>query len=150
MKKKRKKKNGKLIPFLVGVLCVSALSSFLDSKDEEIIPTTEPTEIVSEVTQETIQQVTEAPTEAPTQATEPPVTELSTEAPTTAPTEASTESTDSQKVTYVLNINPSSMKFHYPGCKSVSKMKESNKQIFEGTREEVIAMGYSPCGNCHP
>ncbi len=51
-------------------------------------------------------------------------------------------------VTYVLNIN--SHKFHYPGCKSVGIMKSQNRKDFYGTREEAVAMGYQPCGNCHP
>ena len=50
--------------------------------------------------------------------------------------------------TYILNKN--TKKFHKPTCKSVRQMKESNKRTFEGTRTEVINMGYSPCGNCHP
>ena len=50
--------------------------------------------------------------------------------------------------TYVLNTN--SHKFHWPDCSSVDDMKESNKQIFTGTRDEVIAMGYDPCGRCKP
>ena len=51
---------------------------------------------------------------------------------------------------YVLNTNPKSMKFHYPSCKSVKQMNEENKAFFTGTREEVIAMGYDPCGSCKP
>jgi len=50
--------------------------------------------------------------------------------------------------TYILNTN--SHRFHYPDCSSVSKMSEKNKQLFEGTRDEVIAMGYKPCGQCNP
>ena len=50
--------------------------------------------------------------------------------------------------TYVLNTN--THKFHIPGCSSVKKMKESNKWIVEMTRDEVVAMGYDPCGNCNP
>lgn len=50
--------------------------------------------------------------------------------------------------TYVLNTN--SKKFHYPTCSSVNQMKDSNKWYYEGTRDEVIAMGYDPCGRCHP
>lgn len=50
--------------------------------------------------------------------------------------------------TYILNKN--TKKFHYPSCGSVKKMKESNKLSFTGTRDEVIAKGYKPCGNCHP
>lgn len=49
---------------------------------------------------------------------------------------------------YVLNTN--SMKFHYSWCKSVNRMSERNKQIFTGSREEVINMGYDPCKNCNP
>ena len=57
-------------------------------------------------------------------------------------------STTSATVDYILNTN--TKKFHYPTCKSVKQMKEKNKKSFTGTREEVIAMGYDPCGNCHP
>lgn len=55
-------------------------------------------------------------------------------------------STDVQQ--YVLNTN--TKKFHYPSCSSVSQMKAKNRKDFTGTREEIIAMGYDPCGNCHP
>lgn len=50
--------------------------------------------------------------------------------------------------TYILNTN--TRKFHYPDCKSVKQMKDKNKSEFSGTRDEAIAQGYSPCGNCHP
>lgn len=49
---------------------------------------------------------------------------------------------------YVLNTN--THKFHYPSCSSVSKMSEKNKKFITATRDEVIAMGYDPCGNCKP
>lgn len=49
---------------------------------------------------------------------------------------------------YVLNIR--SRKFHYPDCESVFEMKEANKQVYEGEREELIEQGYSPCGRCLP
>lgn len=49
---------------------------------------------------------------------------------------------------YVLNTN--TLKFHVPTCSSVRKMKESNKKDFSGQREDLILMGYDPCGNCHP
>ena len=51
-------------------------------------------------------------------------------------------------VDYVLNTN--SKKFHYPSCSSVDDMKESNKQYYTGSRDDLIASGYSPCGRCHP
>ncbi len=51
-------------------------------------------------------------------------------------------------VDYVLNTN--SKKFHYSSCSSVDDMKESNKQYYRGSRDDLIASGYSPCGRCHP
>jgi hypothetical protein len=29
-------------------------------------------------------------------------------------------------------------------------MKDKNRRDFSGTREEAIAQGFSPCGQCHP
>lgn len=55
---------------------------------------------------------------------------------------------ESWGTTYVLNTN--TMKFHYPTCSSVDDMKEKNKQIYTGSREEVIHMGYAPCKRCNP
>lgn len=49
---------------------------------------------------------------------------------------------------YVLNTN--TKKFHYPSCNSVKKMGEKNKSFFTGTRDELLNMGYDPCGNCKP
>lgn len=48
--------------------------------------------------------------------------------------------------TYVLNTN--TKKFHRPDCSSVDDMKESNKEIFKGTRNQLVKQGYDPCGNC--
>ena len=55
---------------------------------------------------------------------------------------------ETQQTTYVLNTN--TMKFHYPTCSSVDDMKEKNKQIYTGSREEIINMGYVPCKRCNP
>lgn len=49
---------------------------------------------------------------------------------------------------YILNKN--TKKFHYPSCSSVDRMKESNKEYYTGSRDELINRGYDPCGNCHP
>lgn len=49
---------------------------------------------------------------------------------------------------YIINTN--SGKFHLPSCSSVSDMKDKNKIEFTGTREEVVNMGYEPCGSCKP
>lgn len=47
-------------------------------------------------------------------------------------------------------LNRSTKKFHDPSCQSAKQMKAKNAVYFNGTRAEVIAMGYDPCGNCHP
>lgn len=49
---------------------------------------------------------------------------------------------------YIVNTNTG--KFHYPSCRSVKQMKESNKMYYTGTRDDLISRGYDPCGNCHP
>jgi DNA-entry nuclease len=49
---------------------------------------------------------------------------------------------------YVLNT--SSHKFHLPDCSGISGMKAENRQDYTGTREDLIAQGYAPCGICDP
>ena len=58
---------------------------------------------------------------------------------------ASSEGTDSA---YILNT--SGKKFHKPDCSSVKQMKESNRQSYTGTRDELIKQGYEPCKQCKP
>ena len=60
----------------------------------------------------------------------------------------SQETQETQETTYVLNTN--TMKFHYPTCSSVDQMKEKNKEIYTGNREDIINMGYVPCKRCNP
>lgn len=55
---------------------------------------------------------------------------------------------EEQETDYVLNT--SSKKFHWPDCPSVDSMSEKNRQEYHGTREELIAQGYEPCGSCNP
>lgn len=57
-------------------------------------------------------------------------------------------STSSKSYNYVLNT--SSKKFHYSSCGSVKQMKAKNTDYFTGTREAIIALGYSPCSRCKP
>ena len=72
----------------------------------------------------------------------------------TQPTESAVSSADTsttetvQTHEYVLNTN--TMKFHYPECRSVKQMNDKNRQDVEATRDELIARGYEPCGNCNP
>lgn len=55
---------------------------------------------------------------------------------------------DQQGTHYVLNTN--TKKFHHPDCSSAKRISDKNKKDFYGTRDELIAMGYDPCGNCDP
>lgn len=64
------------------------------------------------------------------------------------PNPSSSTSSSLDKVDYVLNTN--SKKFHDPDCGSVMDMKEHNKQEFIGSRDDLIADGYEPCGSCRP
>lgn len=57
-------------------------------------------------------------------------------------------STTADEADYVLNTN--SHKFHYKTCSSVGQMSDKNKAFYTGTRDEVLAMGYEPCGSCNP
>ena len=50
--------------------------------------------------------------------------------------------------TYILNTR--SMKFHDPGCSGAADIKTENRQLYTGSREALIAQGYSPCGQCQP
>ena len=77
------------------------------------------------------------------------------EEPQTSPEPAPEEPQDSQEPAneepveqcdFIININ--TKKFHLPSCPSVDRMKESNKREYIGTKEELIAQGYSPCKNC--
>lgn len=52
------------------------------------------------------------------------------------------------ETTYILNTN--TKKFHYPDCPSAGNMSEKNRKTWEGSREELIEQGYSPCGQCKP
>lgn len=65
---------------------------------------------------------------------------------TQEPQDTQTETGEEER--YVLNTN--SDKFHLPTCPSVESIKEENRQDYTGTREDLIAQGYSPCGQCKP
>lgn len=57
-------------------------------------------------------------------------------------------SQNEKNVTYILNVN--TKVFHYPTCRSVKQMKESNKREFYGTSDAAKNQGYKSCGNCNP
>ena len=51
-------------------------------------------------------------------------------------------------LTYVLNTN--TKKFHFHDCGSAKNISAANRAEYTGSRDELIADGYSPCGNCKP
>lgn len=59
-----------------------------------------------------------------------------------------TESGGEEEQTYVLNT--STHRFHNPDCSSVTDMKPENRQDYTGSREDLLAAGYTPCGSCKP
>ena len=63
-------------------------------------------------------------------------------------TEAPTEKPTQRTYTYVLNT--STHRFHSSGCNSVDDIKAENYGEYTGTRDEVMAQGYQPCGRCKP
>lgn len=54
----------------------------------------------------------------------------------------------SEQQDYILNVK--NKKFHKPDCSAASDISSANKQDFTGTRDQLIARGYSPCGICKP
>ena len=54
----------------------------------------------------------------------------------------------SSELTYVLNTK--TKRFHYSDCPSCTEMKPKNKQETTLSREELIELGYKPCGRCNP
>ena len=53
-----------------------------------------------------------------------------------------------EAVSYVLNT--SSRKFHLPACSGAASISEANRQEYAGSRADLVAQGYSPCGTCKP
>ena len=49
---------------------------------------------------------------------------------------------------YILNTN--TKVFHLPKCSYVESISDKNKEVYTGTRDSVIDMGYESCGHCNP
>ena len=67
------------------------------------------------------------------------------DAPVAPETVAATETVSDVRL-YILNTN--THKFHLPGCDAVTRINEKNRSEIQATRDEVLAMGYSPCSKC--
>lgn len=66
----------------------------------------------------------------------------------TAGTKKTTAATTKELHTYVLNTK--TKKFHLEDCENAQEIKTENRSVFQGTREELIDQGYSPCKSCNP
>ena len=80
-----------------------------------------------------------------------PSTSVTTAVSTTASASTATTTTTAPvpySITYVLNTN--TKKFHLSTCESASQISSRNYDTYTGSREDLIAMGYSPCKSCDP
>ena len=66
----------------------------------------------------------------------------------TADDAAGASSSEANERSYVLNKR--TKKFHMPGCDSVDTIADHNREDYTGTRDEVVAQGYTPCRKCRP
>ena len=99
----------------------------------------------------TTTEATTTAAETTTAATEPP-TEAPTNAPTEPPAPAQEETPAEQPAANVFTyvINTDSGIFHYPSCSSAKRISDANRSEYTGTRDDLIAQGYAPCGTCKP
>lgn len=80
-------------------------------------------------------------------------TPISTTTSTVTTTVEETEPSQVVETVPVTNsyvLNTSTMKFHKSNCRDVEKIAPENYDTFSGSRDEVINMGYDPCGHCKP
>lgn len=136
-------KRGCFLLMLLLLLCLCACGA----EPSETLPREPIATVTTEAAIETPTATEETVAETPA-ATEEAVTAPVTEEAAQSHPMVSEEVPAGDAADYILNLN--TKKFHYPDCDSVGQMNEENKKPFTGSREQVIAMGYDPCGNCHP
>ena len=76
--------------------------------------------------------------------TDPMGPDTTVDVPVAPETVAATKTPDVRL--YILNTN--TRKFHIPDCDAIARIKEENRSEIQATRDEVLAMGYSPCSKC--
>lgn len=111
-----------------------------------VVTTTTAAETTTTTTKATTTTTTTTATEATTTAAE--TTTAATEPPAPAQEETPAEQPAANVFTYVINTD--SGIFHYPSCSSAKRISDANRSEYTGTRDDLIAQGYSPCGNCDP
>lgn len=146
--------------FLVcGLLAFTTAGSHTTSSQKKDSTVTTTTTVVTTTTAaETTTTTTKATTTTTTTTTESTTTAAetttaetttaATEPPAPAQEETPAEQPAANVFTYV--INTGSGIFHYPSCSSAKRISDANRSEYTGTRDDLIAQGYSPCGNCDP
>ena len=141
--------------FLVcGLLAFTTAGSHTTSSQKKDSTVTTTTTVVTTTTaEETTTTTTKATTTTTTTTTEATTTAAETTTAATEPPAPAQEETPAEQpaanvFTYV--INTGSGIFHYPSCSSAKRISDANRSEYTGTRDDLIAQGYSPCGNCDP
>lgn len=141
--------------FLVcGLLAFTTAGSHTTSSQKKDSTVTTTTTVVTTTTAaETTTTTTKATTTTTTTTTEATTTAAETTTAATEPPAPAQEETPAEQpaanvFTYV--INTGSGIFHYPSCSSAKRISDANRSEYTGTRDDLIAQGYSPCGNCDP
>lgn len=141
--------------FLVcGLLAFTTASSHTSSSQEpDNTATTTTTAVTTTTAAETTTTTTKATTTTTTTTTEATTTAAETTPAATEPPAPAQEETPAEQpaanvFTYVINTD--SGIFHYPSCSSAKRISDANRSEYTGTRDDLIAQGYSPCGNCDP
>lgn len=141
--------------FLVcGLLAFTTAGSHTTSSQKKDSTVTTTTTVVTTTTAaETTTTTTKATTTTTTTTTESTTTAAETTTAATEPPAPAQEETPAEQpaanvFTYV--INTGSGIFHYPSCSSAKRISDANRSEYTGTRDDLIAQGYSPCGNCDP
>lgn len=141
--------------FLVcGLLAFTTAGSHTSSSQKpDSTATTTTTAVTTTTAAETTTTTTKATTttttttaEATTTAAE--TTTAATEPPAPAQEETPAEQPAANVFTYVINTD--SRKFHYPSCSRAKEISDANRSEYTGTRDDLIAQGYDPCGTCKP
>lgn len=92
---------------------------------------------------------TPAPTPTPTLTPEPTLTPAGNHSNTSSNNNFDTyNNSEQQQTTDTFVLNTSSMKIHYPSCRSVPKIKPQNYATSSESLAELKAQGYTTCGIC--
>lgn len=137
--------------------------------DSQVPPTEKPTESPSPTPEPTLSSTeTATPEPTPTETPAPTSTPSPTTEPTKTPDMGNTEvngnsessgngnknnfskydNTEQQNTEDTWVLNTSSMKIHYPSCKSVPKIAPKNYATSSESLADLKSKGYTTCGNC--